>query len=96
MPIGTLLGNAALFAMGLTMDKAAFMSWGWRIPFLCSALIIPIAGYAHRALEKTPAFLHLKKLAAARTEAGLTQSPLAEVFRTRSGTVPWRPGCSSW
>jgi MFS family permease len=87
VPIGTLIGNVAFFALGLNMDKAAFMSWGWRIPFLCSALIIPVAVYAHRALEETPAFLHLKKLASARAEAGLTQSPLSEVFRTRSGTV---------
>ena len=36
MPIGLLLANGVLSLMGAVTDDAAFLSWGWRVPFLLS------------------------------------------------------------
>jgi MFS family permease len=53
---GQILAAAAFIPLSRYMDKEAFMSWGWRVPFLLSFLVI-IAGYIiRREVEETPAF----------------------------------------
>ena len=36
VPIGLLLANGVLSLMGAVTSRAAFLSWGWRVPFLLS------------------------------------------------------------
>jgi MFS family permease len=53
---GQILAAAVFLPLAHYMDKDAFMSWGWRIPFLASVVVI-IAGYVIRKeVEETPAF----------------------------------------
>src|SRR5690349_14463864 len=53
---GQILAAAVFLPLAHYMDKDAFMSWGWRIPFLASVVVI-IAGYIiRREVEETPAF----------------------------------------
>ncbi|ORI18835.1 MFS transporter [Rhodococcus sp. 1163] len=54
----------------------AFLTWGWRVPFLLSAVIVIIGLYVRLKLEETPVF----KLAVARGQK--VKTPLAQVFRT--------------
>ena len=53
---GQIMAAAVFLPLARFMPDAAFSSWGWRVPFLMSALVI-IAGYIiRREVEETPAF----------------------------------------
>ncbi len=72
---GQILAAAVFLPLARFMPEADFISWGWRIPFLLSALVI-IAGYIIRKeVEETPAF----------TEEGalhqVPRAPIPEAFR---------------
>jgi MFS family permease len=83
VPVGVLLGTVAYFFLSLVMSPAAFLSYGWRIPFVASVLLVAVAMYAHSRLEETPAFTHLQRLAAEREASGVvSRSPVLEVLRT--------------
>ncbi|MCU1654002.1 MAG: transporter [Pseudonocardia sp.] len=83
VPVGVLLGTVAYFFLSLVMSADAFLSYGWRIPFVASVLLVGVAMYAHSRLEETPAFTHLQRLAAEREASGVvTRSPVLEVLRT--------------
>lgn len=47
VPLGLFLGNLMMIGCSLAMSDDAFISWGWRIPFLCSAALIPVVVYIH-------------------------------------------------
>src|SRR3989440_4951191 len=53
---GQILAAAVFLPLAAYMPEAAFNSWGWRIPFLASAIVI-VAGYIiRRKVDETPAF----------------------------------------
>jgi MFS family permease len=53
---GQILAAAVFLPLAHYMDEASFNSWGWRIPFLLSVVVI-IAGYIiRRKVDETPAF----------------------------------------
>jgi metabolite-proton symporter len=60
-PVGVILANLAFLAIGATISDDSFMSWGWRIPFLASVILIGISMYVQLHLEETPAFKELEK-----------------------------------
>jgi metabolite-proton symporter len=60
-PVGVILANLAFLAIGATISDDNFMSWGWRIPFLASVILIGISMYVQLHLEETPAFKELEK-----------------------------------
>ncbi|MFT6519067.1 MAG: MFS family permease [Candidatus Azotimanducaceae bacterium] len=60
-PVGVILANLAFLAIGSTISDDSFMSWGWRIPFLASVILIGISMYVQLHLEETPAFMELEK-----------------------------------
>lgn len=60
-PVGVILANLAFLAIGATVSDDNFMSWGWRIPFLASVILIGISMYVQLHLEETPAFKELEK-----------------------------------
>jgi MFS family permease len=85
---GQIFAAAVFIPLARFMPSAEFASWGWRIPFLLSALVI-VAGYIiRREVEETPAF----------TEEGAHQaiprSPIAEAFRL-NGADMFRVVCMS-
>lgn len=75
-PVGFIMSNGLFLILGLMMSDADFRNWGWRIPFLLSALLVGIGLWMRLKLTETPAF------AAALEEAPPPRVPLAEVFRT--------------
>ncbi len=54
--LGFLLANGVFFCMLVTLDDAAFMAWGWRVPFLVSAVLIGIGLYVRVSLTESPVF----------------------------------------
>ncbi|WP_010677976.1 MFS transporter [Bacillus timonensis] len=53
--VGLLLGTIALSLMSL-LPEAAFMSWGWRVPFILSALLVIFGLWIRKGIEETPSF----------------------------------------
>jgi MFS family permease len=54
--LGFLLSSATFLLTSLTMSEAEFVAWGWRIPFLASAVLIVVGFVARMALEEPKAF----------------------------------------
>lgn len=76
-PLGVILANLAFLAMSWALPDAAFQSWGWRIPFLASVILVGVALYVQIKLEETPAFRKLHDTAKA-VEAPPKRAALAE------------------
>lgn len=54
--IGFALGNALFLVLGASMSAEAFESWGWRIPFLASAILLVVGFYVRVRIAETPVF----------------------------------------
>lgn len=71
-----LLVSSFMFWLVSTLPAEAFHSWGWRVPFLLSAVVVVIGTVMRRHLRETPEFERLK-------QAGRrSRSPIREVFQT--------------
>jgi MFS family permease len=58
-PIGVTMGNlmaAGVFALVTMLPKEEFLAWGWRIPFLLSALLVAFGLYIRLSIAETPVF----------------------------------------
>ncbi|MFV0623115.1 MFS transporter [Sphingomonas sp. ac-8] len=75
-PVGFIAANGLFLLLGLGLDDAAFRDWGWRLPFLASALLVGLGLWVRLKLTETPEFR-----AALAQEAPATV-PLAELFRS--------------
>lgn len=65
--IGLLLANG-VFALFAALPKEDFMSWGWRVPFLLSIVLILVGFYIRYRVSETPVFSEIAaKNAAARS-----------------------------
>ncbi|MGW4485971.1 MFS transporter [Amycolatopsis sp. NPDC004368] len=76
VPAGNLLATAVLAILAAAQSDAAFNSWGWRIPFLLSGVLVAIGLWVRLAVAESPVFL-AAKAAAGEAEA----TPIVEVFR---------------
>lgn len=77
VPVGNLMANGVLAALSLTLSHEAFLSWGWRIGFLASAVLVGFGLLIRLKLEETPVF----KAIAERHDQ--PKAPLKEVFTTQ-------------
>ena len=59
--VGLLLALIVIFVTRTSMTPEAFASYGWRIPFLLSAILVVIALYIRLRLQETPLFARLKE-----------------------------------
>jgi MFS family permease len=86
-PASQVLANLLLFLITASMTTEQFMSFGWRIPFLMSLLLVALGVYIRLKVEETPAFEHMKAHETSdKTGATRRASPLS-VLRTHGGTV---------
>ncbi|NPT55815.1 MFS transporter [Paraburkholderia elongata] len=85
---GQILAAAVFLPLAYFMEESAFNSWGWRIPFLLSAVVL-IAGYIiRREVHETPAF------AKEDASGAIPRSPIVEAFRYNWGDMLRVIGCS--
>ena len=75
VPAGLVLGTGA-FAAVSAISGDAFVTWGWRVPFLLSILLIALGLYIRLAIYESPAFSRVRESG---TEARM---PIVDVFRT--------------
>ena len=74
-PIGFFLSNGTYFLLEAFNDEQAMMAWGWRVPFLLSAILVIVGLVVRVHMEETPVF----RMAQERNE--VVKAPLVEVFR---------------
>ncbi|WP_422062400.1 MFS transporter [Sphingopyxis sp.] len=55
-PVGFIAANGLFLLLGLGLSEADFTSWGWRIPFLFSALLVGLGLWVRLKIGETPAF----------------------------------------
>lgn len=55
-PVGFLAANGLFLVLGMWLSDADFLSWGWRVPFLVSAVLVGIGLWVRLKLTETPAF----------------------------------------
>ncbi|MDK2760484.1 MAG: MHS family MFS transporter [Sphingopyxis sp.] len=55
-PVGFIAANGLFLILGLWLDDAAFAAWGWRIPFLLSAVLVGLGLWVRLKIGETPDF----------------------------------------
>ncbi|WP_326686175.1 MHS family MFS transporter [Streptomyces sp. NBC_01795] len=76
-----LIGANAVSLLAYHLPDEALYSYGWRIPFLVSGLIFPVAVYIRSKLHESPAFVEAQE-----TDA-LVRRPLVDVVRGHWRTI---------
>ncbi|MCG5213870.1 MFS transporter [Streptosporangium sp. KLBMP 9127] len=61
VPAGNLLAAAALGVMSLTLSDEAFLSWGWRIPFLLSGVLVIVGLWIRLRISESPLFTEVER-----------------------------------
>ncbi|NBT17054.1 MAG: MFS transporter, partial [Chitinophagia bacterium] len=74
-PLGFLLSNGSFLILGKFLSNEDFLSWGWRIPFITSAILVFVGLYVRLNIEETPDF---QKVIASK---GQVKVPMFTVFR---------------
>lgn len=80
-PIGVILANLALIVTSALVSEEFFNTWGWRIPFLASAVLILISMYIQLNLEDTKAFKTLATNSDNSSNEKVKSSPVVEAIR---------------
>lgn len=75
VPAGNLLAAAMLWFMSAVQSEAAFTSWGWRVPFLLSAVLILVGLWVRLAVTESPLFEDVE------AKGAKARMPLVEVLR---------------
>ncbi|OLT23257.1 MFS transporter [Actinomadura sp. CNU-125] len=81
VPIGLILATGVLWIMSTLTTKEQFQSWGWRVPFLLSLILIIIGYLVRRAVDESPVFHELRE----RTRT--SSAPLRDLVRSDSKNV---------
>ncbi|GAA1244306.1 MFS transporter [Kitasatospora nipponensis] len=81
-PAGNLLAAGVLSLMTSVQSDADFVAWGWRVPFLLSALLVMVGLWIRLSVDESPIFRQAQAAAAAREAAGpVERTPLVGVLR---------------
>jgi metabolite-proton symporter len=56
VPAGNLLAAAVLAIMAAIQTEADFLAWGWRVPFVLSALLVIVGWYIRNRVSESPMF----------------------------------------
>ena len=81
VPVGVILANLAFIVTSSMVSEESFFAWGWRIPFLASAILIGISMYIQLNLEDTKAFKELEASRKVGTRVEIKSSPIIEAIK---------------
>ena len=81
-PAGNLLATGVLAFLAAFQSDEAFQAWGWRIPFLLSAVLIVVGLWVRLTVSESPVFLEAQAAAAAKAaESGVAEkAPILTVL----------------
>lgn len=80
-PIGFILSTLVFVILTAVLSEEQFFAWGWRVPFLASALLVFVGLYVRLQITETPAFQ------AAIDKEERVKVPLVTVFREHGRTL---------
>ncbi|MCY1672462.1 MFS transporter [Novosphingobium sp. SL115] len=80
-PVGFFFANGLFLLLGLGLSDADFASWGWRVPFLASAILVGVGLWVRLRIGETPSFRE------AMEHAPPPQVPLRRLLRDHSPAV---------
>ncbi len=80
VPAGNLLAAAVLAVLTAVQTEEDFQAWGWRIPFLLSAVLVVIGYWIRQAVAETPVFQEAQRVAE-ETQQRLERAPGIEAVR---------------
>ncbi|GAA3102394.1 MFS transporter [Pseudonocardia yunnanensis] len=75
VPIGLLLANGVLSLMGGVTGDDAFLSWGWRVPFLLSGLLVLVGLWIRLSVAESPLFQEVE------TKQVKAKAPIVDVLQ---------------
>ncbi|MFI4934114.1 MAG: MFS transporter [Caulobacterales bacterium] len=79
VPVGNLLAAGVLAVMAAAQNEKDFLTWGWRVPFLLSAVLVAIGWWVRSRLSESPVF----EAAVARASEALDVAPALQALRHR-------------
>jgi metabolite-proton symporter len=82
VPLGSLLSAGVLALMAGMQNEAEFIRWGWRVPFLLSAVLVAVGWYIRNRVSESPMFEAEVEMAEAPAKL-----PVMDVIRERPGAV---------
>lgn len=77
-PAGNLMANGVLAVLTAVLSDASFLSWGWRVAFLLSAVLVGFGLWIRLRLEDTPVFKAIQ------ARGDRPDAPISELLRTES------------
>ncbi|MFZ5720648.1 MAG: MFS transporter [Pseudomonadota bacterium] len=80
-PVGFVAANGLFLLLGLGLSPEDFREWGWRLPFLASAILVGLGLWVRLKIGETPAFQQ------AMEQAEPSHVPVAEVFTRHPGAL---------
>ena len=61
VPVGNMLATVVLLALTATLTEASFLSWGWRIAFWLSAVVVLVGYYIRTKVSDAPIFVEAQQ-----------------------------------
>jgi metabolite-proton symporter len=77
VPVGLILANLVFLVVSTSTTKEQFLSWGWRIPFLLSVVLIGVGLFVRARVDESPVFAKLRAQRARRS------APMLSVLRNQ-------------
>lgn len=75
--IGMFLGSGALTFITSVVSAEAFVAWGWRVPFIASALLVVFGLWIRKGLDETPSFKKVQE------SGNIPKLPIVDIFKTQ-------------
>ena len=91
-PLGILL-SVGSFALVTRLPEADFLSWGWRLPFLASAVLIVVGLFIRHGIDESPEFEQVKRERAQARQPLANKVPLRELLRAHGKSLLLCIGC---
>ena len=81
LPAGIVLSNAVFIIVTTILSPEQFASWGWRIPFIASVVLVAVGMFVRLSIAESPIFADVLQARAAR------RMPVLDVLRSDGRTV---------
>jgi metabolite-proton symporter len=79
--LGNLLATGVLWVLAAVQTEAQFNEWGWRIPFILSAVLVGVGLWVRLSIEESPVFKEARAEMETQDDGGSSHMPLLEVIR---------------
>lgn len=81
VPLGLVLSNVVFLAIATTLSDDQFATWGWRVPFLLSAVLVAVGLFIRLRVSESPYFTQVQERGSTR------RAPVVDVLRDHKRAV---------